>query len=139
MDQSSKYSRRGNRRQHSCRWSRRGYPSVTDTAGEWQYLEYIGQTGPEQKSFGIGASLGGYSSLIQGKAYFDDFAVEKLDAAPEGANVISLDSAAVSPDAGDKKADTPHKVSPTKMLLISALFSVFLQCFILKHSVVRSL
>ncbi|MEK3868253.1 glycosyltransferase 87 family protein [Paenibacillus sp. FSL H7-0716] len=102
-----------------------GYPSVTDTAGEWQYLEYIGQTGPEQKSFGIGASLGGYSSLIQGKAYFDDFAVEKLDAAPEGANVISLDSAAVSPDAGDKKADTPHKVSPTKMLLISALFSVF--------------
>lgn len=102
-----------------------GYPSVTDTAGKWQYLEYIGQTGPEQKSFGIGASLGGYSSLIQGKAYFDDFAVEKLDAAPEGANVISLDSAAVSPDAGDKKADTPHKVSPTKMLLISALFSVF--------------
>ncbi|OMD18566.1 phospholipid carrier-dependent glycosyltransferase, partial [Paenibacillus odorifer] len=102
-----------------------GYPSVTDTAGEWQYLEYIGQTGPVQKSFGIGASLGGYSSLIQGKAYFDDFAVEKLDAAPEGANVISLDSSAVSPDAGDKKADTPHKVSPTKMLLISALFSVF--------------
>ncbi|WP_248549049.1 glycosyltransferase 87 family protein [Paenibacillus odorifer] len=102
-----------------------GYPSVTDTAGEWQYLEYIGQTGPEQKSFGIGASLGGYSSLIQGKAYFDDFAVEKLNAAPEGANVISLDSSAVSPDAGDKKADTPYKVSPTKMLLISALFSVF--------------
>lgn len=66
-----------------------------------------------------------YSSLIQGKAYFDDLSVEKLDAAPEGANVISLDSAAVSQDAGDKKADTPHKVSPTKMLLISALFSVF--------------
>lgn len=102
-----------------------GYPSVTDTAGEWQYLEYIGQTGPKQKEFGIGASLGGYSSLIQGKAYFDDLSVEKLDAAPEGANVISLDSAAVSQDAGDKKADTPHKVSPTKMLLISALFSVF--------------
>ncbi len=102
-----------------------GYPSVTDTAGEWQYLEYIGQTGPKQKEFGIGASLGGYSSLIQGKAYFDDLSVEKLDAAPEGANVISLDSAAVSQDAGDKKTDTPHKVSPTKMLLISALFSVF--------------
>ncbi|WP_262495519.1 glycosyltransferase 87 family protein [Paenibacillus sp. B2(2019)] len=102
-----------------------GYPSVTDTAGEWQYLEYIGQTGPKQKEFGIGASLGGYSSLIQGKAYFDDLSVEKLDAAPEGANVISLDSAAVSQDAGGKKADIPHKVSPTKMLLISALFSVF--------------
>lgn len=102
-----------------------GYPSVTDTAGEWQYLEYIGQTGPKQKEFGIGASLGGYSSLIQGKAYFDDLSVEKLDAAPEGANIISLDSAAVSQGAGDKKTDAPHKVSPTKMLLISALFSIF--------------
>lgn len=102
-----------------------GYPSTTDTAGDWQYLEYIGQTGPEQQEFSIGASLGGYSSLIQGKAYFDDLSVVKLDAAPEGANVISLDSAPVSQNADDKKADTPHKVSPTKMLLITALFSMF--------------
>jgi dolichyl-phosphate-mannose-protein mannosyltransferase len=102
-----------------------GYPSTTDTAGEWQYLEYIGQTGAKQKELGIAASLGGYSSLIQGKAYFDDLSVEQLDAAPEGVNVISLDSVAVSQNASDKKADSPHKVSPTKMLLISALFSIF--------------
>lgn len=108
-----------------------GYPSTTDTAGDWQYLEYIGQTGPEQQEFSIGASLGGYSSLIQGKAYFDDLSVEKLDAAPEGANVISLDSTPVSQNADDKKADTPHKVSPTKMLLITALFSM---CFVVLYT-----
>lgn len=109
-----------------------GYPSTTDTNGEWQYLEYIGQTGPKQEQFSVGASLGGYSSLIQGKAYFDDLSVEKLDAAPEGANVISLDSAAVSQDAGDKKEEGSHKVSPTKMLLIAALFSVFFAVLYIK-------
>ena len=25
-----------------------GYPSLTDTSGDWQYLEFIGQTGAEQ-------------------------------------------------------------------------------------------
>lgn len=109
-----------------------GYPSTTDTNGDWQYLEYIGQTGPKQEQFSVGASLGGYSSLIQGKAYFDDLSVEKLDAAPEGANVISLDSAAVSQDAGDKKEEGSHKVSPTKMLLIAALFSVFFAVLYIK-------
>lgn len=109
-----------------------GYPSTTDTNGDWQYLEYIGQTGPKQEQFSVGASLGGYSSLIQGKAYFDDLSVEKLDAAPEGANVISLDSAAVSQDVGDKKEEGSHKVSPTKMLLIAALFSVFFAVLYIK-------
>lgn len=109
-----------------------GYPSTTDTNGDWQYLEYIGQTGPKQEQFSVGASLGGYSSLIQGKAYFDDLSVEKLDAAPEGANVISLDSAAVSQDAGDKKEEGSQKVSPTKMLLIAALFSVFFAVLYIK-------
>lgn len=109
-----------------------GYPSTTDTNGDWQYLEYIGQTGPKQEQFSVGASLGGYSSLIQGKAYFDDLSVEKLDAAPEGANVISLDSAAVSQDAGNKKEEGSHKVSPTKMLLIAALFSVFFAVLYIK-------
>lgn len=102
-----------------------GYPAASDTAGDWQYLEFIGQTGKEQTELGIGAALGGYSSLIQGKAYFDDLSVEQLDSAPEGAGVISLDSGAVAPNAGDTAAETPHKVSPANLLFISALFSVF--------------
>lgn len=73
-----------------------GYPATTDTAGDWQYLEFIGQTGKEQTELGIGAALGGYANLIQGKAYFDDLAVEQLDAAPEGTGVISLDSGAAA-------------------------------------------
>ncbi|WP_342481027.1 phospholipid carrier-dependent glycosyltransferase [Paenibacillus sp. FSL L8-0340] len=102
-----------------------GYPATTDTAGDWQYLEFIGQTGKEQTELGIGAALGGYANLIQGKAYFDDLAVEQLDAAPEGTGVISLDSGAAAQGGDNPAEETPHKVSPAKLLLISALFSVF--------------
>ncbi|QSF45552.1 phospholipid carrier-dependent glycosyltransferase [Paenibacillus tianjinensis] len=102
-----------------------GYPATTDTGGDWQYLEFIGQTGKEQTELGIGAALGGYSSLIQGKAYFDDLSVEQLDAAPEGASVISLDSGAAAQAGGSEAESPPHKVSPAKLLLISAVFSVF--------------
>lgn len=108
-----------------------GVPSVVDTGGEWQYLEFYGQTGPEQRQFGIGASLGGYSSLIKGKAYFDDVSVEQLDTAPVGQDIISLDSSVV--DQGDSaenaNAEAPRKISPAKLLLISSLFTVFFAFF----------
>ncbi|ASA25569.1 phospholipid carrier-dependent glycosyltransferase [Paenibacillus donghaensis] len=110
-----------------------GYPSTKDTAGDWQYLEFIGQTGPEQTEIGVGAALGGYASLIQGKAYFDDLSVEKLEAAPEGAAVVSLVSGTTVQEGA---AETPHKVSPTRLLLISALFSIFFA--ILYHKAFRS-
>ncbi|WNS41628.1 phospholipid carrier-dependent glycosyltransferase [Paenibacillus sp. MMS20-IR301] len=106
-----------------------GYPSTLDTTGNWQYLEFIGQTGAGQTEVTIGAALGGYASLIQGKAYFDDLSVEQLDALPAGASVVSLDSGAPAAEAGgggdSAAAETPHKVSPAKLLLISAVFSIF--------------
>ncbi|WP_151737940.1 phospholipid carrier-dependent glycosyltransferase [Paenibacillus tengchongensis] len=100
-----------------------GYPAVADTGGDWQYLEFYGQTGQEQKEVGIGAALGGYSNLIQGKAYFDDLSVERADALPEGVSAISLEATAAG-GSGDSAA-APHKVSPAKLLAFSALFSAF--------------
>ncbi|MEK3875109.1 glycosyltransferase family 39 protein [Paenibacillus sp. FSL M7-0420] len=106
-----------------------GYPATSDTGGEWQRLEFIGQTGKEQTEIGIGAALGGYANLIQGKAYFDDLSVEKLDTVPEGSNIISLDSGAQAPpadaDGGSKPEEVPHKVSPAKLLLLSGVFCLF--------------
>jgi dolichyl-phosphate-mannose-protein mannosyltransferase len=102
-----------------------GYPSTVDTAGDWQYLEFYGQTGPEQSEMGIGVSLGGYSSLITGKAYYDDVTVEPLDAAPAGQDILSLDSGAVNQGESADSEAAPHKVSPAKLLLISSLFTVF--------------
>ncbi|WP_410513411.1 glycosyltransferase family 39 protein [Paenibacillus sp. BR2-3] len=102
-----------------------GYPNAVDTAGEWQYLDFFGQTGPEQSELGIGASLGGYSSLIKGKAYFDDLSVEQLDAAPVDKDIISLDSGVTNQEGSADPAAAPHKVSPAKLLLLSSLFTIF--------------
>lgn len=100
-----------------------GYPSTKDTGGNWQLLEFVGKTGAEQKELTIGASFGGYGNLSTGKAYFDDLAIERLDAAPEGANVISLDPGASS---GGQSSTAKHdKISPMNLLLFSALFSMF--------------
>ncbi len=57
---------------------------------EWTYTEFYGKTGKKQDSFTIALRLGGYSGDNTGKAYFDDFVVEKLDALPKGEEVISL-------------------------------------------------
>lgn len=101
-----------------------GYPAVTDTGGQWQYLEFYGQTGKDQHELSVGAALGGYSSLIQGKAYFDDLSVEQVDAVPDGTAVISLDSGAAAQDGASGEAQAPHKVSPAKILLLSGLFGI---------------
>ena len=102
-----------------------GYPSLTDTSGDWQYLEFIGQTGAEQTEITIGASLGGYANLIQGKAYFDDISVEQIEEAPEGANIIPLDNDTPIQAESAQAEEVPAKVSPIKLLLISILFSIF--------------
>lgn len=60
-----------------------------DPTGEWQYVEWYGKTGYDQKTVTIGARVGGYGAESIGKAYFDDIVLEKVDKAPEGAPVSS--------------------------------------------------
>lgn len=100
-----------------------GYPAVGEP-DDWQYLEFIGQTGANQDTFTLGAALGGYTKLVQGKAYFDDLAVEKLDSIPAGASVVSLDPAPVAESAGNE-GGIPHPVSPAMLIVLSGVFSVF--------------
>ncbi len=54
-----------------------------DTNGEWQYLEWYGETGEEQTSLSFGIRVGGYSAESIGKAYFDDIKLEKVDELPD--------------------------------------------------------
>ena len=58
-----------------------------DTANEWQYVEWYGETGPEQTELTFGVRVGGYSAESVGKAYFDDIALEEVDTLPQ--NIIA--------------------------------------------------
>ena len=53
-----------------------------DTDGQWQYIEYYGETGPDQDYLTVFARLGGYSGVSTGKAYFADLSLKKVDSIP---------------------------------------------------------
>jgi len=57
---------------------------VYDTDGEWQYIEYYGETGPDQRSVTVFARLGGYSGESKGTASFDGLELTKVDMLPSG-------------------------------------------------------
>ena len=56
--------------------------SVYDTDGEWQYVEWYGETGEDQTSVTVFVRLGGYSGESTGQAWFDDVRLEEVDAVP---------------------------------------------------------
>ena len=53
-----------------------------NTEDEWEYIEYYGETGPEQRSIVVLARLGGYSGVSTGKAAFADLSLTKVDSVP---------------------------------------------------------
>ena len=55
---------------------------VYDTDGQWQYIEYYGETGPDQYTLTVFARLGGYSGISTGKAWFADLSLTKVDRIP---------------------------------------------------------
>lgn len=61
-----------------------------DTGGDWQYVELYGRTGEKQTELTVFARVGGYGSLEEGRASFDDIALEAVDAAPEDAIVYDF-------------------------------------------------
>lgn len=94
-----------------------------ETNGEWTYVELIGKTGREQTEMKVALRLGGYGSLNQGKAYFDDASLVKLEQAPENTAVVSFEpeqtgSAAADPDSASSR------VSLVPPLVFSLLFFI---------------
>ena len=93
--------------------------AIYDTAGEWQRAELVGRTGPNQTDLTVFARVGGYSTLSEGTAWFDNLSLEKLDDVPEG--VIACDFY----DAGRAKSnnvsnntDDPTRYTETWLLFI---------------------
>ena len=60
-----------------------------DTHGEWETVEWYGETGPDQYSVTLFARLGGYSGMSKGRACFRNLKVEKVQEVP-GDDTASL-------------------------------------------------
>ncbi len=95
--------------------------TVFDTQGQWQYVEWYGETGEDQREIELGVRVGGYSAESQGTAYFDDITVEKVDALPTGV-IASLWYETKAPVVETRAATAASVPNTTWFLLIGAAF-----------------
>ena len=103
-----------------------------DTDGQWQYLEWYGKTGPEQKAITLGVRLGGYSAESVGKAYFDDIELVKVEASavPDDVSPSLWYSLASSAAVKTEETESAPQKSTVLFCLLAAAF--LLLCLLLR-------
>ncbi len=94
------------------------------TGGQWQAVEWYGETGETQRDVQLSVRVGGYSAESQGVAYFDDIAVEKVDTVPTGViPTLWYAPAAVAAQEDEPAAETAaFRIGVGWFLLIAAAF-----------------
>ncbi len=94
-----------------------------DTDGEWQLVEWYGETGPEQRELTFGLRVGGYGAESVGKAYFDDVSLVKTDSLPADI-VASIWYSTKAPASQSSSGDSEK--STAWFLLYAAAFAALL-------------
>ena len=100
---------------------------VRDTAGQWQYVEMYGETGPEQTELTLMARVGNYGSTHTGRAWFDNIEITPVDELPDGALLASFSTPAPAVETAFETVDEEPERNTEALLLIAVLF-VALSC-----------
>ena len=95
-----------------------------DTEGEWQHIDYYGETGPDQEYVTVFARLGGYSGESTGRACFRNIRLEKVDNVP-GELVADLWFRDTDNNTEDEDEDETGESGPAWpwLLVISAVYA----------------
>ncbi len=83
-------------------------------------LELTGKTANDQETLTVCIRLGGYSELTSGEAYFSNFSLVKLDAAPAG-GVADFAPVAAQADDGAEETTDAGKVPYIGAMILSAV------------------
>ena len=94
---------------------------VFDTQGEWKYVEWYGETGPQQRTVALGVRVGGYGAESVGSAYFDDVSLVKVDELPQDV-IASVWYREKAPDAQAVPYVTTAEKSTVLYVVLAALF-----------------
>lgn len=95
---------------------------LKDTGGQWQQVEFIGQTGADQQEISVAVRLGAYGSLNTGTADFDDFSLEELSEAPAGVQPVLF---APGEEAVPATAANAHPGYSSAMIGFALLYALF--------------
>ena len=109
-----------------------------DTEGEWEYIEYYGETGPEQHAVTVFARLGGYSGESTGKAWFANLSLTKVDRVPgDGIADLWYRDSSYEEDEYDDDTDTEDQDYPQStrnpMMIIILLYTIASLVFIYRE------
>ncbi|MHA7964783.1 glycosyltransferase family 39 protein [Paenibacillus sp. CAU 1782] len=99
------------------------YPNITDSGGEWSFLEFYGKTEKNQREIQVGISLGGYGGINSGTSWFDSVSVEEVDKAPAGVEVLPLGMTSISGGDGGE-AEAAPKISILPTMIYGVLFTL---------------
>lgn len=98
--------------------------SVYGTQSGWQELTLYGRTGPNQNTVTVFARLGGYSGESEGKAYFDDIRLTKVNGAVPSGTFVSDWFKSQTPQADTSTDEYEGESRPywPKLILLSLCF-----------------
>jgi uncharacterized membrane protein len=94
--------------------------SLKGTNTEFKLLELYGRTGLEQNDLWLAVGLGGYSNECFGTAWFDDVSLEKIDFAPQGADIQNFFSG-VSKSSDESARPSETSVGARIILMLTVM------------------
>ena len=114
---------------------------ILEPTDQWQYVEWYGKTGQDQKTVTIGVRVGGYGAESVGKAYFDDISLEKVDEVPEGFTASSwyANKNASSQSTNQNPTVTKHHTNVTICILCGLVFLLLCKLFLRYSNVLDKL
>ncbi len=101
--------------------------SVYEVDDNWHYVELYGETGEDQHDVTVFARVGGYSGESQGKAYFDQLSLVKVNSIP-GDKVAKLwfrNTTPVQVDPVEEEGEDPRQPFWPWLLVISGGYLLY--------------
>ncbi|HWR18935.1 MAG TPA: phospholipid carrier-dependent glycosyltransferase [Clostridia bacterium] len=114
------------------------YAAAPYNATEFTRITLAGKTGSDQETLTVCIRLGGYSELSTGDAYFSNFSLLKLTAAPAG-EIADFSPVVAQGNVGDETSDKGKVPLVGPMILSAALFGIFFALLYKRYFVRRPL
>lgn len=99
----------------------------------WTQVFFYGKTGAKQKEMIVAVRLGFYSGENEGKAYFDDVSLERIEKLPDGVSEISFAPATAQTDDSGEPTDAQKISSAILKIILVAMAAVAAGWFLTRY------
>ncbi len=109
-------------------------PPIIDTKGQWQKVEaYTRVRSSGTNTMNVALRVGGFGTVVKGKAYFDDISMELVENPPAGVKIIDFfvpGAPASNNNASGSDKDSPGGINKTLIIVIVIAVVIGLLVFV---------